>query len=796
MESISVHPKWLVLRHADASAQVVVTARLEDGSAVDVTRQAKFGLENGEARIRIEDARVYGLRNGRVRVPVHAAGLSTSLSVTVSRSEEPRVASFLYDTLPALTKQGCNSGGCHGAPSGKAGFRLSLFAYDPELDRQTMMREAFQRRIDLQNPAASLILRKPLTVVPHGGGERLRVDDPAYRRLYEWIDQGCPQEEESVPTCVGLEIFPEKRLLRYPAVEQQLVARARFSDGTSRDVTDIAVYSSSDDGLASVDLRGLVTSSARGDVTVLVQYLHHSATADLTFVRDVEGFVWSEAPAKNFIDRHVADKLRQMQITPSPRCTDREFIRRLYLDVLGVLPERGEVERFLNDDAADKRSAWIDKVLTRPEHAEFWAMRWGDLLRVTPKTMSAPGVHKFHRWLVRSIRENRPYDDFVAELLTAGGSTFENPAANYFRSAADLNDCAETTAQTFLGVRLQCAKCHNHPYERWTQDNYYGFASFFNRVQRTPLEAGELLVWTDRSGEVTQPRTRETMRPWLPVVGELSLDDEEERRPVLVAWLRRKDNPYFARVAVNRLWAHFMGRGIVEPVDDLRDSNPPSNRALLNALAEEFVASGFDRRAVIRAILTSATYQRSSRGSLPDSSTGRSSDAFDARYFSRQRPRPLSAEQTLDAVCRVTGVPEAFEGLPAGVLATQLPSPDFGGELVGAFLRAFGKPERDTACPCERNDRSDLARVLELINGDTVLRKLRDESNRFRRLLAAGKSDSEILDDLYWAAFAREPTAAERQASLAYLRDVGNRIEAFEDVTWTIFNSKEFLFQH
>ena len=528
-----------------------------------------------------------------------------------------------------------------------------------------------------------------------------------------------------------------------------------------------------------------MTGVDRGEAAILARFLDKIETSSLMFLKQVPGFHWNSPPQNNFVDTHVFQKLEQLQILPSELCNDEEFVRRVYLDVIGALPDVNETQAFLADTAPDKRARLIDSLLERPEFAEFWALKWGDLLRIRNAKVSLPGVHKFHRWLVAAFRDNMPYDEFARELLTASGSTFVNPPANYYRTAAETNDCTETTSQLFLGIRIQCAKCHNHPFERWSQDNYYGIGAFFNRVQRKPgVNPEEQVIWVARAGEVTQPRTGKQMQPWLPLSGSTELAGEDDRRDTFVDWLVKPENPFFAKVEVNRMWGHLMGRGIVEPVDDFRDSNPPSSASLLTALADDFANNGYDRRRVLRTILNSRTYQLSSRKN--------EFNANDVKYFSHATTRLLSAEQLLDAICRVTSVAEKFAGLPAGTTATQLPSPDVDIE----FLKVFGQPARETACQCERSTDSNLSQALQMINGPLVHGKVRDESNRLRKLAGAGKTDQEIVTELYLSALCRPPSEPEMAAATKHISNAGDRTRGLEDVCWALLNANEFLFQH
>jgi hypothetical protein len=781
---IEAFPPQIKLSGTRQHATVVLTGHYADGSVQDLTRVAQLATSD-EKIVKIDGRNILPVADGKTEVICKIESHEVRVPVEVVNQGAPEPVSFQYGTLVALSKQGCNSGACHGSPSGKGGFRMSLRAYDSALDQITLIRESYNRRTNVSEPAKSLLLKKPTMQVAHGGGRRLRTSDPAYKTLHDWIGEGLKIDPPDAPKVTKIEVYPQQRILKRPAHTQQLVVLGHFTDGSIRDITDMAVFTSSDEGVATVDANGFVTGLDRGETAILVRYLEKMETAHLMFLRDVEGFAWNNPPENNYVDTHTFAKLKQLQILASDLCTDEEFVRRVYLDVIGLLPTVQETSAFLADMSPDKRAKLIEALLDRPEYAEFWALKWGDLLRVNNQKVTAAGVHKFRRWIVESVRDNKPYDQFAAELLLAQGSTFNNPPANFFRTAADTNDCAETTAQVFLGVRIQCAKCHNHPFERWTQDNYYGIAAFFNRVQRkTSTTPEEMVIYVARAGEVTQPRTGQQMKPWLPLTGDVDMPGEDDRRAAFAEWLRRPDNPLFAHVGVNRLWGHLMGRGIVEPVDDFRASNPPANEALLNALADDFVKSGFDQKKMLRTILSSRTYQLSSRKN--------DFNKNDEKYFSHARTRLLAAEQLLDAICQVTDVPEKFPGLPAGTHATQLPSPDVNHQ----FLKVFGQPAREMACQCERSSESNLSQALQMINGPLVHGKLRDANNRFRKLVAASKSNEEVIDELYLASLCRKPSDSERAAALAHIAAQKDRLEALEDVCWALLNAKEFLFQH
>ena len=785
-QRLEVHPAAVKLTGSRAGSQLLITGFYPDHTTQDLTRAAKISVADASVA-RVESGWISPLANGRTELRVTLGAHETRVPLEVTGLGSPSPVPFKYGVLAALSKQGCNSGGCHGTPSGKGGFALSLFAFDPDTDKNALVRDVFSRRINLLEPAASLLLRKPLAEVAHRGGQRLRPTDPAYAVLVDWIKQGCEFDRADAPACTGIVVTPRgSRVLKWPAHTQQLQVTARFADGSERDLTRLAMFTSSDEALATVTPTGLVIGQGRGQVAISVRFLEDVETIGLTFVRDIEGFVWHAPPPHNFIDTHVHAKLRQLQFLPSETATDAEFVRRVYLDVIGLLPTLAETRRFLADPSPDKRARLIDELLARPEFARFWGLKWGDLLRLSPTALGPGGVSKFHRWLVRSFADNVPYDRFVRELLLADGSTLENPAANYYRAAASGNDATETTAQLFLGVRIQCARCHNHPFERWTQDNYYGMNAVFDRIQRQPgARAGEQIIWVARRGEVVQPRTGKEMKPWAPDRGEMNLAPEADRRAAFVEWLLQPTNSFFARAEVNRIWAHVLGQGIVEPVDDFRDSNPPSNPELLAALAQEFVRLKFDRKQLLRTILNSRTYQASSRANRFNQA--------DRQFFSHYRQRMLGAEQMLDAVCAVTELPETYANTPAGTLATQLPAPP----EKNLFLSTFGQPPRQTACACERPTTTHLGQALQLFNGPLLHGKLQSPDSRWRKLLTAGRTDAEIITELFLAALSRPPTESELATAANYVTArPTTRPAALSDVAWSVLNLDEFLFQH
>lgn len=757
-QRLDVFPSQFELRGQRSRMQLVVTGVYAPDTVQDLTRVAEFSSSDPGV-VEVRDGVAWPQGDGTAEIRIRVGDWETQARVTVSQHGTPERESFQYGALVALTKHGCNSGACHGSPSGKGGFRLSLRAFDPALDEITLVREESGRRTNPLDPDSSLLLLKPLMKLPHGGGLKLTKHDPGYEILRNWIAEGRRLDPPDQPHCVKIEVFPGSgRVLTRPAHTQQLCVLAHFSDGSVRDVTHVAVYTSSDEEVAEVSTSGFVVGHDRGESAIVVRYLEHIETCFLTFVKDIPGYAWPEVPTNNYIDGFVHAKLQKLRYLPSELAGDEEFLRRVYLDVIGTLPTIEETQAFLSDSSADKRARLIDALLERPEHAKFWALKWGDVLRLTANQVGGDGVHKYHRWIERAVAGNMPYNEFARQLLLSSGSTLANPPANFYRTTVDENDCVESISQVFLGARLQCAKCHNHPFERWTQDNYYGLAAFFNRVQRKKSpRGGETFIWSGRGGEVTQPRTGKQMKPWLPVRGEVE-SAPADRREVFVDWLTSADNPYFARIEVNRIWSHLFGRGIVDPPDDFRDSNPPANAELLDALAQDFVKNGFDRRHILRTVLNSRAYQTTFRPNEWNES--------DAKYFSHQQPRMLSAEQLLDAISFVTDVPEPLAGLPASMKATQLPAPDL---VKNEFLKVFGQPERQTVCACERTSESNLGMAIQFFNGPLIYDKLRNEQNRFRRLLSAGQNDEAIIQQIYLAALSRLPSAEELAAAQQHI---------------------------
>jgi hypothetical protein len=708
--------------------------------------------------------------------------------------------SFRNHVQPILAKAGCSSGACHGAAAGQGGFRLSLRGYDDEGDYLALTRGAFGRRISLVDPARSLMLMKATSAVPHKGGERFKVRSPEWNTIVEWIAEGAPGPKPDDVRIVRIEMTPAKPRVKAGAT-QQFTVRAHFSDGHSEDVTRHAKFIATNQAVANVDENGKVTVVGRGESAVTAWYLQKItfATVASPFENDVPPGVFAQAPRRNWIDDLVLDKLRSLNLPPSPRCKDEEFLRRAYLDTIGVLPTAREMRAFLADASSGKRDRIVEELLSRPEFVDYWAYKWSDLLLVTKRKLPLPAVWSYYRWIRDQVATNTPWDEFARRLLTAQGSTLENGAGNYFVMTPDPRDLSEKTAVTFLGISTNCARCHNHPMEKWTNNDYFGYANLFARVRfkNGPGADGDKVVFASDDGELVQPLTGRPQLP-RPLGGQtLAAGFAGDRREALVDWLTGPENPYFSRAIVNRVWANFFGVGLVEAVDDIRETNPASNEELFSAAAKWLREHRYDLRALMREILQSETYQRSS---VP-----LAGNKEDSRFYSRYYPRRLMAEVLHDAVAQVTQVPTMFrtknpydqgdkgDQFPAGWRAVQLPDVN----TDSYFTRVFGRPLREQTCECERTEEPNVTQALHIANGDTLNAKLRDASGLVAKLLAARKPVEGWLEDAYLSALGRRPTSAERDAVVqAFAEGKDEPRQVVEDVLWALMSSKEFVFNH
>jgi Protein of unknown function (DUF1549)/Protein of unknown function (DUF1553) len=708
--------------------------------------------------------------------------------------------SFRNEVMAVLSRGGCNQGTCHGNQNGKNGFKLSLRGEDPAFDLAVLTRDQFARRTDRLHPDDSLILLKATAAVPHEGAKRFAVTSKEYGILRSWIAEGCRPDAPDAAVLQRLDVTPREQVLTAPADQVPIHVTANFSNGQTRDVTDLCVFDPSN-LVVRVGRDGVVHRQALGETTILVRFLDRQAVVQLAFLPARPDFVWTDPPENDAIDHHINGKLRTLRMLPSTLCTDAVFLRRAYLDTVGVQPTPEEARRFLNDVGSDKRNRLIDELLERPEFADFWALKWCDLLRVEEKALDPKGVRLFHDWIRQSIAEGKPLNEFAREIIAGRGSTYDHPEANYYRSLRDPFSRTEATSQVFLGVRLKCAKCHNHPFERWTQSDYHSLAAFFVRVDYRIVENnrrdkfdkhefdGDQVVFESRTGESVHPRTNATLAPRFLGAATPAFAPDEDRLQALADWVAAPDNPFFARAQCNRVWRELLGRGIVDPDDDFRASNPPVNEPLLDALAKDFAANRFDLRGLVRIIMQSRTYQLSA---VPNET-----NRDDETNFSHAIVRPLQAEQLLDALGRATGAPRAFPGQRPGLLACQLAGVKMGHDKRTddgeRFLASFGKPVRALSCDCERSDDATINQAFQLLTGTVLNHMLTEPDNRIGRLLAAGKSNEEIVQTLYFAALCRPPSVKERGAALALIAPNRDRRRALEDVLWGLVNAKEFL---
>lgn len=713
--------------------------------------------------------------------------LATAALATSARAENVEW-SFRNNVQPVLAKSGCNAGACHGAAAGQNGFKLSLRGYDDEGDYNVLTRQALGRRVNLNDPGRSLILLKATGAVPHKGGKRFEVDSQEYKILSEWIAAGAHGPRKDEPRIDHIEILPDHVTLTNGAT-QQLTARATFSDGHSEDVTRWVKYTASNASVTLVDDNGAVEIIGNGEGAITGWYLSRIAIATVTvpFTNSVAPDVFANASHRNFIDDLVLEKLKSLNLPPSPRCSDSEFIRRAFLDTTGVLPTVEETTAFLKDSSPDKRDQLTERLLKGPEFVDYWAYKWSDLLLVSSKKLRPASMWSYYRWIHNAVAANTPWDKFARQIVTAQGSSIENGAANFYVLHDDPRDMSETTSQAFLGMSINCAKCHNHPMEKWTNDQYYKMANLFARVRmKSGSNDGETIVFAAATGDLVQPLRGKPQTP-APLDGqELPLNDPSDRRAALADWLVSRTNPYFARAVANRIWANFLGRGLVENIDDLRVTNPASNEKLLSAAATYLSEQNFDLKALMRAILQSETYQRSSVA-LPE-------NAPDDRFYSHYYPRRLMAEVMLDALSAATGAPTEFKGYPEGWRAMQIPDSN----VESYFLKSFGRPEREKTCVCERTSEPSVTQVLHMSNGTTLNQKLEAKENRITRLLASKPSPEKIVETAYLASLARYPTDKEREklvSALAKVNDADLR-PAVEDLFWAVLSSKEFLFNH
>lgn len=782
VQALKVHPESLTLAHARDGKRVLVSGKTKSGTWVDVTPYATLTSTTG---VKVyEDGYIFPMAVGTTKITVTVKDVSTELPVNVKSMEAPPV-SFVRDVMPLLSHAGCNNGTCHGAAKGKNGFKLSLRGYDPDFDYELLIEDISGRRFNRAFPEQSLMLLKPTSEVPHKGGQVIVPGDRDYKIIRQWISEGAIPDVHTTKRVERLEVIPDSAELAIPGMKQQLIVIAHYPDGTSRDVTREAKFTSSVNEVAQVTDNGVVTAERRGETAILTRYEGAYSTNGIIVMGDRSGYKWVKTPEYNYIDTHVHNKLKRMKILPSELCTDEEFVRRIYFDLTGLPPTPAQVRSFLTDTTASKvkREKLIDALAETSEFVDHWTHKWGDLLQSNRKFLGERGIWLFQQWIYQAIAENRPYDEFVRDLITATGSTYTNPAANYFRVSREYTAAVENTTQLFLGVRFSCNKCHDHPFEKWTQNQYYEFGAFFADVRVKPGQlAGDEVVYANYTTEpVKHPRTLAVVEPSVPF-GEVA-EETDDKRAMLAEWLTDEENPMFARAGVNRIWSYFMGRGIIEPVDDIRTSNPPTNPELLDALTKDFVDSGFDMKHIMKTITRSRTYQQSII-------TNKWNKA-DTINFSHAAARRLTAEQLLDAIGVATGSRPRFEEMPKKFRAVQLPDSKVKDD---GFLKLFGRPERETSCECERTTEVSLAHAMNLINGPTVAESLIDPEGRIAQLIKTNHDDRVLVEELYLATLSRLPEKNEYAVAIDHLANAESKEEGAQDLLWALINSPAFLF--
>ncbi len=785
----------------DASQQLVVTATLEDGSLKDVTREVELLAEPHGVVTIDQVGEVIPKSNGIAQVTAKIGGLQATTPVRVEQVETIQPINFPNEIVPLFTKFGCNGGGCHGKSEGQNGFRLSLLGFEPTEDYDYLVKEGRGRRLFPAAPEHSLLLRKGIGELPHGGGERLDKESPEYHTVIRWIEQGMPYGKDTDPVVERIEVLPKQMIVK-PEAQQQLQVTAHYSDGSTRDVTRVVQYESNQKDMAEVSKTGLVTmASQTGDIAVMIRFqeLVDVFRATIPLGAPVD----SLPPANNFIDERVYAKLKTLGLPPSDPCDDATFLRRTGIDIAGRLPQPEEVRAFMASDDPNKRAYWVDELLEGTDYADYFANKWNAILRnKRRKGTDQRGNYAFHSWIRQSLHENKPFNEFITELVAATGEIGHNPAVAWFRAVNKREEQLQDVAQVFLGVRLQCAQCHHHPYEKWSQQDYYGFSAFFSQIGRKPgLQPGEEMIF-HRPGvaQDKNPKNNQTVKPTPLGAPTLELAAETDPRRELARWMTAKDNPFMARMLVNRYWKHFFGRALVEPEDDMRVTNPATNPELLDALANHFIESSFNLKELVRTICNSQTYQLSA---LPNQY-----NEEDKQNYSRFYPRRLTAEVLLDSIDSLTNVPTAFPGQPVSTRAVQLPDDSFNSSSY--FLTVFGRPEMDSACECERTQDANLAQSLHLLNSKGIQDKLAHDNGRAAALAnAQDQPNTEKIEDLYIRAFSRLPNSEETSIALAYLEKKRQAAkdkkpeeqataerEAFEDIIWALVNTKEFLFNH
>lgn len=778
--SLQVEPAEIILHAASRQQQILVTGTRADGSQIDVTRQVSLQTSSSDV-VDITATTLIGRHDGQTTLKVTFDSLTVDKPVRVVGFGQFPAVHFANDVIPILSKLGCNSGGCHGRQAGQNGFKLSVFGFDTAGDYDALVKQNRGRRVFPASPADSLLLAKASGAKPHGGGLRLKRDSLDYDLIYHWIEQGLPVGDTAAPRLVGLRVSPAERETSAGG-QQQILATAVYSDGSLRDVSAAAQYSSNAPMVAEADAQGLIRcGQIPGEAAITVNYMGQVAAVQILSPRAGKPEPYPQLAQQNEIDPLAWSKLKKMGLLPSEPVDDATFLRRATLDAIGTLPTADEVRAFLKNPSPNKRAEWIDRLLQREEYADYWALHWADILLVDREKLGDRGAYELHHWLRDQFASNRPYDAWVRELVTAAGDSGKSGPVNFYRASDTPEALARTISQAFLGVRLECAQCHHHPFEKWSQQDFYALAGFFNGLERKPITNERVLVYHAGYRDMLIPQSTQTVAA-RPLDGDARPDLKSgDPRVVLAQWMTASQNPWFARLAVNRLWKHFLGRGLVESEDDLRSTNPPTNGPLLDLLATRLVESKFDLKVVMRLIMNSRVYQLSS--------VANANNYDDEQNFSHFTVKRLPAEVMLDAISSVTEIPEAFPGRPLGTRAISI----WDNRLPSYFLEIFGRPERTTPCECGRSSDPTMAQALHLMNAPEVEAKIVHPEGRVARLIAAGANEDRIVEELCLAAVGRFPTEKDKATARKLFAAAPPR-EAAEDFLWTLLNSYDFLF--
>ncbi|NBU74982.1 MAG: DUF1549 domain-containing protein [Planctomycetes bacterium] len=781
---LSIFPPDIQVSTKRGKQVVVVQASYSDGITEDVSTKCNLRLEN-PALGRIDGQTILPVSDGNSRVLANFGGVAAAAPLAMTQATAERPISFKLDVMPIFMRSGCNTGGCHGAARGKDGFRLSLFGFDPDGDHYRLTRELNGRRLNMALPAESMLLEKVCGKVSHTGGQRMAENDQYWQTLVRWIEADAPIDPPTIATCVAVDIFPKISVLNGKGSTQRMTVKARYSDNTTRDVTHLALFLSSNDSSAKIAADGLVTAGDRGEAFVMARFNTFTVGSPMVVLPKDYQFSFPATVESNYVDTLVNAKLKKLRIAPSGVCTDEAFLRRVYVDVIGVLPTAEEYTRYMASTSPTKREELVDELLGRKEFAELWVLKWAELLQIrSSNQVSYKSTLLYYNWLQDKIARNVPVNEWVQELLGANGGTFKNPATNYYQNETDILKVTENVAQVFMGMRVQCAQCHNHPFDRWTMDDYYGFAAFFSQIGRKGTDdPRETIVFNSGGGEVRHPLGNRVMAPKF--LGGVAPDVAgKDRRLLMSNWLASPENPYFATNLSNIVWAHFFGSGIINEVDDVRVSNPPSNGELLVELGKRFTDYKYDFKKLVRDICVSKTYQRSTQTNA--------SNEQDTRNFSHAAIRRIKAETFLDCISQVTETPNKFPGLPLGARAVQIAD----GTVSNYFLTTFGRATRDTVCACEVRLEPTLSQSLHLLNGDTTGQRIRQGNLIGKRITTDKKQPLDIIDEVYVRCLCRRPTEVEKQKLVALIAAETDKKKALEDVFWAVLNSREFMFNH